>query len=170
MAISKEYLEKAAIIAGKVAYIAGKRAEMISADLETLEPGGLTFPPKQEEKFLNDHDPYLRVKVRVIRNRDITVECKCLDPEGLKKLFDMAQWTEEDRKQQELYETVKAALEEQIWEQIILVPQPLRTDLNGDIIKRDTHEIGFKIVVTDGLAMPEDVWVRPKKSEYMNNK
>lgn len=166
MAISKDYLEKAAIIAGTVAYIAGKRAEMISADLETLEPGGLTFPPKQEEKFLNDHDPYLRVKVRVIRNRDITFECKCLDPEGLKKLFDMAPWTEEDRKQQELYEKVRADLEEQIWEQIILVPQPLRTDLNGDIIKRDTHEIGFKIVVTDGLAMPEDVWVRPKKSEY----
>ena len=170
MAISKEYLEKAAIIAGKVAYIAGKRAERISDDLKSLEPGGLTFPPKQEEKFLNDHDPYLRVKVRVIRNLDITVKCKCLDPEGLKKLFNMAQWTEEDRKQQELYETVKAALEEQIWEQIILVPQPIRTDLNGDVIKRDTHEIGFKIVVTDGLAMPEDIWVRPKKSEYMNNK
>jgi len=100
--------------------------------------------------------------IEIRRNRDISFEVTCENPDALKELFEM---TEEQKRLQERYEAWRRQTEEEFWRFVKVHPT---RDLNGEPINPDTHEIGFDFGEPDdyGMAEVKVMWVRPKKSEY----
>lgn len=96
------------------------------------------------------------------RNRDISFKVTCENPEALKELFEM---TEEQKRLQERFETWSRQAEDKFWR--FVNDHPTR-DCNGELIKPETHEIGFDFgdPDDDGMMEVKTMWVRPKKSEY----
>lgn len=100
--------------------------------------------------------------IEIRRNRDISFSVTCENPEALKELFQM---TDEQKRLQEEYEAQRKKLENEFWR--FVEEHPTR-DCNGEIIKPETHEIGFDFgdPDDDGMMEAKTMWVRPKKSEY----
>lgn len=100
--------------------------------------------------------------IEIRRNRDISFNVTCENPESLKELFQM---NDEQKRLQEVYETRRKALEDEFWR--FVSEHPTR-DCNGELIKPETHEIGFDFSEPDddGMCEAKTMWVRPKKSEY----
>ena len=100
--------------------------------------------------------------IEIRRNRDISCSVTCDNPEALKELFQM---TDDQKRLQEEYEARRKALEEEFWR--FVKEHPTR-DCNGDLIKPETHEIGFDFGEPDdyGTTEAKTMYVRPKKSEY----
>ena len=102
------------------------------------------------------------MEVEIRRNRDIQFNVTCENPDALKELFQM---TEEQKLQQERYEAWRSQTEEEFGR---FVKEHPSRDLSGELIKPETHEIGFDFGEPDDNGMMEvkTMWVRPKKSEY----
>lgn len=100
--------------------------------------------------------------IEIRRNRDISFNITCENPDAIKELFQM---TDEQKRLQEEWETRRKALEDEFWR--FVKEHPTR-DCNGKIIKSETHEIGFDFGEPDddGVMEVKTMWVRPKKSEY----
>lgn len=100
--------------------------------------------------------------IEIRRNMDIQFNVTCANPDALKELFQM---TEEQEKQQERYEAWRRQMEEEFWR--FVKEHPIR-DLSGELIKPETHEIGFDFGEPDddGMMEVKTMWVRPRKSEY----
>lgn len=100
--------------------------------------------------------------IEIRRNRDISFNVTCEDPEALKELFQM---TDDQKRLQEEYEARRKVVEDEFWR--FVKEHPTR-DCNGKIIKPETHEIGFDFGEPDedGTMEAKTMWVRPKKSEY----
>ena len=102
------------------------------------------------------------MEVEIRRNRDIQFNVTCENPDALKELF---QLTEEQKLQQVRYEACRSQTEEEFWR---FVKEHPSRDLSGELIKPETHEIGFDFGEPDddGMMEVKTMWVRPKKSEY----
>lgn len=100
--------------------------------------------------------------IEIRRNRDISFEVTCENQEALKELFQM---TDEQKRLQEEYEARRKKFEDEFWR--FVKEHPTR-DCSGELIKPETHEIGFDFGEPDDNGMMEvkTMWVRPKKSEY----
>lgn len=100
--------------------------------------------------------------IEIRRNRDIQFNVTCGNLETLKELF---QLTDEQKRQQERFETWSRQVEDEFWH---FVKEHPTKDCNGDLIKPETHEIGFDFSLPDddGIMIAKVMWVRPKKSEY----
>lgn len=99
--------------------------------------------------------------IEIRRNRDISFNVTCEDPEALKELFHM---TDDQKRLQEEYEARRKEVEDEFWR--FVKEHPTR-DCNGELIKPETHEIGFDFGEPDedGAMEAKTMWVRPKKSE-----
>lgn len=102
------------------------------------------------------------MNIEIRRNRDISFNVTCKNPEALKELFQM---TEEQKRLQEECDARRKAFEDEFWR--FVKEHPTR-DCNGELIKPETHEIGFDFGEPDddGTMEAKTMWVRPKKSEY----
>lgn len=100
--------------------------------------------------------------IEIRRNRDISFSVSCDYPEALKKLFQM---TDDQKRLQEEYNARKKVFEDEFWRFVKAHPT---LDCNGELIKPETHEIGFDFGEPDddGVTEAKTMWVRPKKSEY----
>lgn len=100
--------------------------------------------------------------IEIRRNRDMSFSVTCDSPEALKELFRM---TDDQKRLQEEYDARRKALEDEFWR---FVKEHPTLDFNGDLIKPETHEIGFDLSEpdNDGMIEAKIMWVRPKKSEY----
>lgn len=100
--------------------------------------------------------------IEIRRNRDISFNVTCENPEALKELFQM---TDEQKRAQEEYDARRKELEDEFWR--FVKEHPTR-DCNGELIKPETHEIGFDFSApgADSVMEAKTMWVRPKKSEY----
>lgn len=100
--------------------------------------------------------------IEIRRNRDIQFNFTCENLETLKELF---QLTDEQKRQQERFETWSRRVEDEFWR--FVNEHPLM-DCIGEIIKPETHEIGFDFSEPDddGMMKAKTMWVRPRKSEY----
>lgn len=100
--------------------------------------------------------------IEIRRNRDISFDVTCENPDALKELFEM---TEEQKRQQERYEANRKRFEAELWD--YFRDYKVR-DLDGNRITKRSHEIGYDFGEPDSNGMMEvkTVWVRPKKSEY----
>lgn len=100
--------------------------------------------------------------IEIRRNRDLTFDCTCENPATLKVLFQM---TDEQKRLQEEFDARRKELEDEFWR--FVKEHPIR-DCNGELIKPETHEIGFDFGEPDddGVMGAKTMWVRPKKSEY----
>lgn len=102
------------------------------------------------------------MNIEIRRNRDISFNVTCENPESLKELFQM---NDEQKRLQEEYEARRKALEEEFWR---FVNEHPTKDCKGELIKPETHEIGYDFSEPDddGMMEVKTMWVRPKKSEY----
>lgn len=100
--------------------------------------------------------------IEIRRNRDISFSVTGGVREALKELFQM---TDEQKRAQEEYDARRKELEDEFWR--FVSEHPTR-DCNGELIKPETHEIGFDFGEPDddGVSEAKTMWVRPKKSEY----
>lgn len=100
--------------------------------------------------------------IEIRRNLDIQFNVNCENPETLKELF---QLTDDQKRKQERFETWRRHIEDEFWR---FVEAHQTRDCNGEIIKPETHEIGFDFGEPDddGMTEVKTMWVRPKKSEY----
>ena len=100
--------------------------------------------------------------IEIRRNRDLSFSVTCENPDALKELFQM---TDEQKRLQEECETRRKEVEDEFWR--FVKEHPIR-DFGGDLIKPETHEIGFDFSLPDddGIMIAKVMWVRPKKSEY----
>lgn len=100
--------------------------------------------------------------IEIRRNRDISFEVTCENPDALKELFQM---TDEQKQLQEKYEARRKALEDEFWR--FVKEHPTR-DCNGELIKPETHKIGYDFGEPDddGAMEVKTMYVCPKKSEY----
>lgn len=100
--------------------------------------------------------------IEIRRNRDIIFNVTCENPDALKELFQM---TDEQKQLQEEYEARRKALEDEFWR--FVKEHPTR-DCNGELIRPETHEIGYDLSEPndDGSMEVKTMWVRPQKSEY----
>ena len=100
--------------------------------------------------------------IEIRPNRDISFNVTCENPESLKELFQM---NDEQKRLQEEYDARRKALEDEFWR---FVKEHPAKDCNGELIKPETHEIGFDFGEPDddGIMEAKTMWVRPKKSEY----
>ena len=96
------------------------------------------------------------------RNRDISFNVTCENPESLKELFQM---TDDQKRLQEEFDARRKEVEDKFWH---FVKEHPTMDCNGELIKPETHEIGFDFGEPDddGIMEAKTMWVRPKKSEY----
>ena len=96
------------------------------------------------------------------RNRDISFNVTCENPESLKELFQM---TDDQKRLQEEFDARRKEVEDKFWH---FVKEHPTKDCNGELIKPETHEIGFDFGEPDddGIMEVKTMWVRPKKSEY----
>ena len=100
--------------------------------------------------------------IEIRRNRDIQFNVTCENPETLKELF---QLTDEQKRQQERFETGCRQVVDEFWR---FVNEHPTKDCDGELIKPETHEIGFDFSEPDddGIMKAKTMWVRPRKSEY----
>lgn len=106
--------------------------------------------------------------IEIRRNRDLTFT---LGPESEKSLKELCglipPLTEEQRRMLAEGARLRRELEEKIWSHF---DKNEILDLLGDLITRETHEIGFDIETEehDGMnwAVAKNIYVRPKKSEF----
>ena len=100
--------------------------------------------------------------IEIRRNRDISCSVTCENPEALKELFQM---TDEQKRLQDEYNAQRKKFEDEFWR--FLREHPT-CDCNGELIKPETHEVGFDFSEPDdcGVCVAKTMWVRPKKSEY----
>lgn len=100
--------------------------------------------------------------IEIRRNRDISFNVTCKNPDALKELLQMS---DDQKRLQEEYEERRNALEAEFWR--FVKEHPTR-DCNGELIKPETHEIGFDLSEPDddGVCEVKTMWVRPQKSEY----
>ena len=106
------------------------------------------------------------MKIEIRRNRDISFTVTGPPPDEIMHFLMQHQLSEEEiRQQQERYETWRRQMEDEFWR--FIKEHPTR-DCNGEVIKPETHEIGFDFGEPgdDGLTEVKTMWVRPKKSEY----
>lgn len=109
------------------------------------------------------------MNIEIRRNLDISFDLKSEGNEdAIKKLMgQIPELTEEQRKLFDDSERRRCELEEKIWAYFEEHPEK---DLDGNPIKRETHEIGFDIEnkEVDGLmyGFAKNIYVRPMKSEY----
>lgn len=105
--------------------------------------------------------------IEIRRNRDITWTFEGPSREDLVKLGVIPKLTEEQRKMLDEGARIRHGLEEKIWEHF---DKNEILDLLGDIITRETHEIGFDVQTEEhggmNWAVAKNIYVRPKKSEY----
>ena len=106
--------------------------------------------------------------IEIRRNRDLTFTLKgCPSMEDLEKTGVIPKLTEEQRKMLDEGARIRRGLEEKIWKHF---DKNEVFDLLGDLITRETHEIGFDMEIEehDGMnwAVAKKIYVRPKKSEY----
>lgn len=101
--------------------------------------------------------------IEIRRNRDLTFT---LDGEVNRKAFEelagrIPPLTEEQRKMLDEFAWIRREIEEKFDKNEVY-------DLLGDLIVRETHEIGFDFSDPDddGMSEAKTMWVRPKKSEY----
>ena len=78
--------------------------------------------------------------IEIRRNRDISFNVTCENPESLKELFQM---TDDQKRQQERFETWSRQVEDEFWR---FVKEHPTKDCNGELIKPETHEIGFDLI------------------------
>ena len=100
--------------------------------------------------------------IEIRRNRDISFEVTCENPDALKELFEM---TEEQKRLQEKCEANRKGFEAELWD--YFRDHKVR-DLDGNRITKRNHEIGYDFGKPDlnGMMKTKTVWVRPKKSEF----
>lgn len=105
--------------------------------------------------------------IEIRRNRDLTWTFKGPSREDLEKAGIIPKLTEEQRKMLDEGERIRRGLEEKIWEHF---DKNEVFDCLGDLITRETHEIGFDIETEFHeemrWAVAKNIYVRPKKSEY----
>ena len=105
--------------------------------------------------------------IEIRRNRDITWTFEGPSREDLEKLGVIPKLTEEQRKMLDEGARIRHGLEEKIWEHF---DKNEVFDLLGDLITRETHEIGFDVETEEhggmNWAVAKNIYVRPKKSEY----
>lgn len=104
----------------------------------------------------------LDIGFEIRRNLDISFNVTCENLETLKELF---QLTDDQKRQQERFETWSRQVKDEFWR---FVKEHPAKDCDGELIKPETHEIGFDFGEPDDNGMMEvkTMWVRPKKSEY----
>lgn len=103
------------------------------------------------------------MNIEIRRNRDIYCQVTCENPEALKEL--VPDLTDQEKQIQEEYDARRKALEDEFWR--FVKEHPIH-DCSGELIKPETHEIGFDFgdPDDDGVCEAKTMWVRPKKSEY----
>lgn len=108
----------------------------------------------------------MAIKIRIKRNRDISFELKCDNPEALRDL--VPELTEEQKRKLAVAEEKKKRLEAEIWNE---VARNGWRDLDGNVITPETHEIGYDFGEpdADGMCCAKEVWIRPKISEFGTN-
>ena len=105
--------------------------------------------------------------IEIRRNRDLSFTFTGPSREDLEKCGIIPKLTEEQRKMLHEGARIRRELEEKVMNS--LEANKVR-DLLGDLITRETHEIGFDVETEehDGMnwAVAKNIYVRPKKSEY----
>ena len=105
--------------------------------------------------------------IEIRRNRDLSFTITGPSREDLEKWGIIPKLTEEQRKMLDEGARIRRELEEKVMNS--LEANKVR-DLLGDLITRETHEIGFDVETEehDGMnwAVAKNIYVRPKKSEY----
>lgn len=107
--------------------------------------------------------------IEIRRNRDLSFTMGGdSNREAFEKLLGMiSPLTEEQKMLIDEGARVRRELEDMIW--AYLVKEEIH-DLSGNPVTRVTHEIGFDVKIEKhcgmDYAMAENVYVRPKKSEY----
>ncbi len=102
------------------------------------------------------------MEIEIRRNRDIQFNLTCQNPESLKELF---QLSDEQKRLMEEYDKRRKEKEGAIWDYFQEHPT---CDCGGELIKPETHEIGYDFTEPDdnGISVAVKIWIRPKKSEY----
>lgn len=105
--------------------------------------------------------------IEIRRNRDLSFTLTGPSREDLEKDGIIPKLTEEQRKMLDEGARIRQGLEEKIWEHF---DKNEVFDLLGDMITRETHEIGFDVETEEhggmNWAVAKNIFVRPKKSEY----
>lgn len=105
--------------------------------------------------------------IEIRRNRDLVWSFESPSREDLEKAGIIPKLTEEQQRMLDEGARIWHGLEEKIWEYF---DKNEIFDCLGDLITRETHEIGFDIETEehDGMnwAVAKSIYVRPKKSEY----
>ena len=105
--------------------------------------------------------------IEIRRNRDLTFTLKGPSQEDLEKSGIIPKLTQEQRRMLDEGARILRGLEEKIWDYF---DKNEVFDCLGDLITRETHEIGFDVETEEhggmNWAVAKNVYVRPKKSEY----
>ncbi len=105
--------------------------------------------------------------IEIRRNMDLTWTFEGPSREDLEKAGIIPKLTEEQRRLLDNGAEIMRGLEEKIWSHF---DKNEVLDLLGDLITRETHEIGFDVETEEhgGMywAVAKNIYVRPKKSEY----
>lgn len=106
--------------------------------------------------------------IEIRRNRDLTFTLGPENEKALKELRGLIPpLTEEQRRMLDNGARIRHELEEKIWAHF---NKNEVYDLLGDLIMRETHEIGFDVETEEhggmNWAVAKNIYVRPKKSEY----
>lgn len=114
------------------------------------------------------------MNIQIRRNTSISFNVLNTDKnrEAIKKLFeDMPKLTDEQQRMVDEGERNRSELERKIWAYLSQHP---RTDLDGDLITEDTHEIGYDTELKDidgcTWSVVKQIYIQPKKSIYDKNK
>jgi len=103
--------------------------------------------------------------IEIRRNRDLTFTIKGPSQEDLESII--PKLTQEQRRMLDAGARLRRGLEEKLWDYF---GKNEIFDCLGDLITRETHEIGFDVVTEcrDGMnwAVAKNIYIRPKKSEY----
>lgn len=112
------------------------------------------------------------MKIGIRRNLDLKFDLKMSNDNkmAIEQLFkDIPRLTEEQKAMIDESERNRKALEEEIWDYL---DKNETLDLNGDVIRRETHEICYETDVESDengvlcMAVVKEIYVRPQKSEY----
>ena len=105
--------------------------------------------------------------IEIRRNRDLVFTLDRPRSEDLEKCGLIPKLTAEQRRMLDEGARIRRELEEKVMNS--LEANRVR-DLLGDLITRETHEIGFDIETEEhggmNWAVAKNIYVRPKKSEY----
>lgn len=105
--------------------------------------------------------------IEIRRNRDLVFSFEGPSQEDLEKCGLIPKLTKEQRRLLDQGAQLRRELEEKIWAHF---DKNETIDCLGDMITRETHEIGFDIETEEhggmNWAVATNIYVRPKKSEY----